>query len=800
VVSKNRYSYMTRNEATLSPADLEILNNPERIQALERYALLDSPAEEAFDRLTRLASKFLRAPIALVSLVDDHRQFFKSCVGLPEPLCTVRQTPYSHSFCKHVVTTAEPLIIEDARLDERVRGNQAIPDLNVIAYLGMPLITSGGLTLGSFCVIDNEPRHWSLEDIEVLKDLSKSVVAEIEMRGELKERDRAALAESKLQKAETIFQAFMDNSPGLAWMKDVNGRYIYLNRPFSYLFNIQTSDWIGKTDFDIWPEVVARESHEHDQEVIENGLPLRTIELVPHSDGMHSWMVYKFLVTGQDGEVMLAGVGTDVTEYQRSQQAQARFVAILEATTDCVVMADTQGMITYLNFEGRQLIGLNAEEDVIGKPMYAYHSNASAATIVNQGIPAALREGVWSGDTTLCRADGREVPVSQVILAHRNSKGEVEFLSTVMRDITDIKKAEESLQESNERLELQVRELEQRNHEIQMLSEMGELLQACQTIEEAHKVISQMAGRLFEHSRGSLFLMKASQNFLELVAEWGHPSPSSSYFPPDDCWGLRRGRIHIVRDTKADLVCNHLHHPLPQSYLCVPMVAQGNALGLLHLSQDGNRPINEAQQRLAQTVAEQIALAVANLVLRETLRSQSIRDELTGLFNRRYMEESLDREIRRADRNKQPLGIIMLDIDHFKKFNDTYGHDAGDAILRAMGVLLLSQVRGGDIACRYGGEELTLILPDASLEAVQARAERVRLATEEMNVPHRGHDLGTVTVSLGVAIYPQHGGSGEDVLRAADAALYQAKRAGRNRVVVAPVGEGAEIPTAESIR
>lgn len=768
---------------------MSALNNPDRLAALAGYGLLDTPSEESFDRFTRLAAKFLSAPIALVSLVDTNRQFFKSSIGLPEPWASRRETPLSHSFCKHVVAQQQPLVIEDARTDPRVVDNAAVKELGVVAYLGMPLNTSDGVCLGSLCVIDSQPRRWTDDDMATLADLTQSVVSEIELRSEIKERERATRAEARLHKAGLLFKEFMNNSQSLAWMKDVDGRLIYLNKPFERLFNIKLNDWIGKTDFDIWPEAVAQKLRENDLEVLETGESISTVETVPQLDGMHSWMVHKFQVTGHDGETLVAGTGNDITEYQRSQQAQARFVAILEATTDCVMMADAQGLITYINLEGRQLLGVESEEDAIGKPIFSYHPAWAAAVVENQGIPTAMREGSWAGDTALLDAEGRDVPVSQVILSHRNSKGEVEFLSTVMRDITAIKQAEESLQESNERLATEVHELEQRNHEIEMLSEMGELLQACQTIEEAHTVIRQMAGRLFGESRGALYLIKSSEDFLEAVAEWGQPAPSNNYFATHDCWGLRRGRIHVARDPKTDLFCHHLNQPLPGSYVCVPMVAQGNALGLLHLSGEGEKPISEAQLRLAATVAEQIALAVANLILRETLRSQSIRDQLTGLFNRRYMEESLEREIRRAERNHQPLGIIMMDIDHFKKFNDTHGHDAGDAILRAMGTLLKSQVRGGDIACRYGGEELTLMMPDATLEAVQQRAERVRVATAEMSAPHRGTDLGTVTVSLGVALYPLHGSTGEDVLRAADAALYRAKRAGRNRVMVADTVE-----------
>src|SRR3989449_1743351 len=195
-------------------------------------------------------------------------------------------------------------------------------------------------------------------------------------------------------------------------------------------------------------------------------------------------------------------------------------------------------------------------------------------------------------------------------------------------------------------------------------------------------------------------------------------------FAPEECWALRRGQVHGVEDPARGLVCRHLGALRGVSYLCVRMMGQGEALGVLHVqsggtSGEGQNHLTDAQQRLAVTAAGHIALALANLRLRETLRMQSIRDPLTGLFNRRYMEESLARELRRAARNQRRLGAIMLDLDRFKRFNDTFGHEAGDTLLRELGEFLRSRTRGEDIACRYGGEEFVVILPEASMEVTQ---------------------------------------------------------------------------------
>jgi len=231
-------------------------------------------------------------------------------------------------------------------------------------------------------------------------------------------------------------------------------------------------------------------------------------------------------------------------------------------------------------------------------------------------------------------------------------------------------------------------------------------------------------------------------------------------------------------------VTSTTHSPLPN--LCVLMMAQGEMLGSLHVRIDDEAAgLASAREQLAVTVGEHIALALANLRLHETLRDQAIRDQLTGLFNRRYMEEMLERELLRASRRGNLVGVAMMDIDHFKQFNDLFGHDAGDTILSSVGNYLRTHVRGEDIVCRYGGDEISLIMPDSSLDDTRLRADELRKGIKALQVEHRRRPLGPVSVSMGVAVFPENGDGGESVLRAADLALYQAKAEGRDRVITA---------------
>jgi diguanylate cyclase (GGDEF)-like protein len=336
--------------------------------------------------------------------------------------------------------------------------------------------------------------------------------------------------------------------------------------------------------------------------------------------------------------------------------------------------------------------------------------------------------------------------------------------------------------------------------ELETLNQLGEWLQACTTVEEAHDVIGRLVGHLFPGMAGTVGVISASRNLVDTVATWGVlPAGEEGIFAPDECWALRRGQPHIVTDARKDLVCPHLRKAPPATYLCIPLVAHGETAGLLHIASSpagragAPAPSAATAQRLATQVAEQLALALSNLALRERLRNQSIRDPLTGLFNRRYLEETLERELARAERSQHPIGVIMIDVDHFKRFNDSFGHNAGDALLREFGGLLRTHIRGGDIACRYGGEEFAVIMPDATLEDTQHRAEELRQATLQLRVTDQDQALGQVTISLGVAALPQHGTDSARLLRAADRALYSAKNAGRNRV------QTADDPSLETI-
>lgn len=393
--------------------------------------------------------------------------------------------------------------------------------------------------------------------------------------------------------------------------------------------------------------------------------------------------------------------------------------------------------------------------------------------------------------------------------ANRISRGDLTYTANIVRDdeigvlsrafnnmveqLRDqIKNLEQRVADRTSELTGKLGELEKQNQEFETIKSMGDMLQACRSTDEIYSVISKSAQNLFPDSSGNILILDTQYNSIEFAGAWGRAStrPPAS-LDSNDCWSLRRGTIYAMQNVQFNQVCPHVDRDVlgNGSYICVPMIAQGETLGILHviLHGDGTAQSGEnitvSMKRLAGTVAEHAGLSLANMQLQQTLHSQSIRDPLTGLFNRRYMEEVLVQAQHRALRQKSSVGIIILDVDHFKGFNDRYGHEAGDVVLRELGTMLMKHFREGDIACRFGGEEFVVVLPDASKQNCIQRAEALRKEIETgLRIKWRNNDL-VITISCGVSVFPEDGVTAKDALEGADSALLRAKQEGRNRVI-----------------
>lgn len=600
--------------------------------------------------------------------------------------------------------------------------------------------------------------------------------------------------EQALRRSAESLQAIFEHFPSAVARYDRNLRYQYANRTVEDILNIPAEKLIGKTQRElgldeelvrIWEQGLRRVFASGEEVFLEfeqdtpRGRVMREAHLVP-----------EFSSTGEVESVLAFSV--DVTERNRAQKALENALQELQMIASSISDVlwvgefDSQGVyrITYVSPVMEKLTGRPPEfflQDTRHWLEIVYPDDRQKIVEMDQRAYRSDLEEVEE-EYRLIDAAGRVRWVRDNIRIIRLANGVVRFVG-VVSDITERKAIEQKLQDTNQQLTQTVAELEERSREAALLNEMGDLLQNCISVEEIYHVVSMMCPRLFPVLGGALYIIDRRQNFAETVANWGEMR-SLQVFEVDSCWGLRRGRLHIAEQTENELICRHVTLPFPPSYLCVPLIAQGETIGLLHFQCHEGYMAGRCQQT-ASMVAERVALAISNLRLRETLRMQSIRDPLTNLYNRRYMDETMHRELSRASRRGHPIGIIMMDIDHFKTFNDSYGHEAGDIILQTLGAYLLMNVRNEDSVCRYGGEEFIVIMPECTLEETVQRAHELCKGAEALTISYRGTLLGGLTLSSGVAAYPRNGATFAELLQACDRALYRAKQMGRNQIAIA---------------
>jgi diguanylate cyclase (GGDEF)-like protein/PAS domain S-box-containing protein len=571
------------------------------------------------------------------------------------------------------------------------------------------------------------------------------------------------------------------------------GQLIFANQAANLLFKFdsghdfilsiqQIFTWIRAEDQELFWQAI-RESEE------EATAPIK-VELELNHLGSCKWLqAYARQIIYHDQPASLVEI-SDISDLKRAENALIQYEeknrALFDSIPVGIYRTTPEGQILEINKTGVEMLGYKNREAIIKINTLQFYVKPEDRA---RWMSALERDGVLRNfETQIKRADGSIFWVVDNAHAVKDDADCILYYEGSLEDINERKQVEIEVQQTAMQLETWIDQLNQRNRESTLLNAMGELLQSCLTIEEMNKVVAQSAAEIFMGQSGAFYIYKKAVNLLEVVATWGAVIESEAIFPPDACWGLRRGRPHIAAGTQVKLRCRHSFHRDPtrrfSPYMCVPMTAQGETLGLLYLETSDDRLV-ENWSSLATVFAERVALALANLRLRETLRMQAIRDPLTGLFNRRYMEETLERELRRAIRHKHPVGVIMVDADHFRTINNTIGHSAGDAMMQALGQFFQNQIRAEDIPCRYGGDEFVLILPVSSLEDTYRRAEELRQGVKQLHVQHAGRLLSLITISLGVACSPDNGISAEEVLLAADRAMFLAKEEGRDKVKVA---------------
>lgn len=367
------------------------------------------------------------------------------------------------------------------------------------------------------------------------------------------------------------------------------------------------------------------------------------------------------------------------------------------------------------------------------------------------------------------------------------------FLFSAIRARQIINQQALILQKTKKNLKVQLLESSRHAKELKLLKDMTDALQVSSSLEDASAPLTTFCEMLLPGTSGILYLSNDSEKKITQFSSWGMRPPKMHTIPFNNCIALQKGLPNYLSGGGYGEPCKHVKKIDTKSSrsidLCLPIIDQGNISGLLSIHDYHKLSPSEADHKktllFLETLANQLSLSISGIKMRDRLKDQATRDPLTNLFNRRYLEETLQRELHRAQRHSTPVSIIMVDIDHFKNINDTYGHEGGDEALTKIALLLQKYYRKSDAACRFGGEEFILVLPEMSLGIATQRAEQIRAAAESLRLSYRGKNMNGLTISLGVATYPQHGNSMQALISAADKALYRAKNLGRNRVEIA---------------
>src|SRR5450830_14220 len=477
---------------------------------------------------------------------------------------------------------------------------------------------------------------------------------------------------------------------------------------------------------------------------------------------------------------------------EESTLMDADFKILAEDAPVMLWLTNSEGKVVFSNSRWRKFVGGNSKEALSNDAWIKALHPDNVQYCLDVFNTAFKTHQAFVMEYRLRRSDGEYRHILDTGEPYLNKEGNFSVFFFNDTATTERKNHENQLRISQLELKLH-------NEKMQLINELNSYLQVCSSLQETYPIIEHFSRKIFAGFSGVLYLFDESRTMVEAVARWGNSKILSlESISQDDCWGLRQGKPHIVESPKDAIVCPHIHGEPECGYVCAPIVAQGEMIGVLTITLEldaedadddsteaGSLTSLEARTRLIAMAADNLAMALVSLKLREALRSRSVRDPLTKLFNRRYLEETLLRELSNCKRGNGELSVIMIDVDHFKTFNDTQGHDAGDFVLTELAMLMNTKLRKGDISCRYGGEEFVVVLPGASKEITMQRAEQLRVTFESHKFMHQARELKSVTASFGVATSPMNGVTVEAILKAADEAMYQAKEGGRNRVVAA---------------
>jgi diguanylate cyclase (GGDEF)-like protein/PAS domain S-box-containing protein len=608
--------------------------------------------------------------------------------------------------------------------------------------------------------------------------------------------------ESTLRDSEARFKALFQGAPDAIIITDKNSRIVLANNQAITLFGYTIDELMGNSIDVVIPERYHEAYDKYLKAFIDEietrpgiSLPLNGIRKNKREIPIEIAVSPVIIPSG----VIFTNIIRDLTIRKEAEDQLLLQGIALEAAANGIVITDRNGDIQWVNPAFTKMTGYSAE-DARGKNPRILKSGLVSQGVFENLWKTILSGNVWHGELINRRKDGRIITEEQTIAPVRDSSGKIVHFIAIKQDITERKRAEEALSK--------------RTNQIATLNRVMQTLSSTLDISKVLSTILSETQKVVQYDSASVWLCKG--DILEIIAVDGFPDTESLVgesfsLASEDSPNTQviRSRVPmIVGDAystyssfRTGVHAKYKH----RGWMGVPMIIGDRVIGMLAFDKKVPDYYTEEQAQFSLAFAAQAAIAIENarlysdaqkelmekikaeeklLILQKELEEQAIRDSLTGLYNRRFLDETLSRELSRAERDKYSVSVVMLDLDHFKVFNDTYGHDVGDMMLRQLGKLLASQVRAGDIACRFGGEEFVVVMPKASLSVARQRANDWRMKFESQILIHEGEVL-NATLSAGVAVYPLHGKNSDEIVRKADQAMYAAKDAGRNLVITA---------------
>ncbi|WP_375515440.1 diguanylate cyclase domain-containing protein [uncultured Nostoc sp.] len=468
----------------------------------------------------------------------------------------------------------------------------------------------------------------------------------------------------------------------------------------------------------------------------------------------------------------------DTHELQRSQQIQRLF---LDQGPFLAYIKDEQSRVLYYNQEIQSRFSVDPQEwlgktdsEFLPDPEEGRRVMENDQIVLKTLRPLKLIEEVKIADNDqLCYWLSFKFPFSDYTTGAYRIGG-------ISIDITESIEAQRSLTDLNRQLEEKTLKLEAKKQELIYISEMADMLYSCESEDEVYQVVALTCSKLFPNMSGCIYIIANSKNYVQMNSFWGDERTSKEIFSQSECWALRRGKLNLLSPRHSGLMCNHLIQPVSGTHLCVPLFGQGEVVGILHIY--APEEISPEAQQITEIIARTLGIALNNLSIKQRLTYDNLRDGMTQLFNQNYMQTITEQRLAEAERSGETLSVIFLDIDNFKSYNSRYGHLTANIVLQGLAKLLLKSIRSFDIACRWGGEEFVIVMPNMTLENLRKRVEQLRIDVEQMQLKDGDRILEGITASFGIAV-SEPGITVKDFLNRANQAMLEAKRTGKNRVM-----------------